>query len=520
MISEGVVELSRWQFAATSLYHFLFVPLTLGLSFLLAIMESTYVMTGREVYKDMTQFWGKLFGINFALGITTGLTMEFQFGMNWSYFSHYVGDIFGAPLAIEGLMAFFLESTFVGLFFFGWDKLSKGQHLAVTWLMALGTNLSALWILVANGWMQNPIGSEFNYETMRMEISSFADLVFNPAAQVKFVHTVAAGYTTASAFVLGISAYYMLKGRDAAFAQRSYTIAAGFGLAASLSVIVLGDESGYTDGEVQKTKLAAIEAEWHTAEPPAAFTVIGFPDQEKMETRYAIKIPWVLGLIGTRSFDEPILGLADILENNRERVRKGAQAYGLLQRLRDGNKDRQTLAAFDEVKKDLGYGLLLKRYTENVVDATDEQMEMAVQDSIPRVAPLFWTFRLMVACGFIMLTVFVLAFIASSIRKCRQDWLLRLSLYSIPLPWIASEAGWFVAEFGRQPWAIAEILPTFLSTSTLSEMDLIISLTAYVGLYTVFLVIEMFLMIKFIKIGPSSLHKGRYHFEIAEGIGQ
>ncbi|MGR9116639.1 MAG: cytochrome ubiquinol oxidase subunit I [Gammaproteobacteria bacterium] len=520
MISEGVVELSRWQFAATSLYHFLFVPLTLGLSFLLAIMESTYVMTGRELYKDMTQFWGKLFGINFALGVTTGLTMEFQFGMNWSYFSHYVGDIFGAPLAIEGLMAFFLESTFVGLFFFGWDKLSKGQHLVVTWLTALGTNLSALWILVANGWMQNPVGSEFNYETMRMEISSFADLIFNPAAQVKFVHTVAAGYTTASAFVLGISAYYMLKGRDAAFAQRSYTIAAGFGLAASLSVIVLGDESGYTDGEVQKTKLAAIEAEWHTVEPPAAFTVIGFPDQQAMETRYAIKIPWVLGLIGTRSFDEPIMGLKDILEHNRQRVRNGVKAYGLLQQLKDGQKDQQTLTAFEQVRQDLGYGLLVKRYTENVVDATDEQMESAVQDSIPRVAPLFWTFRLMVACGFIMLTVFILAFIASSIRKCRQDWLLRLSLYMIPLPWIASEAGWFVAEFGRQPWTIAEILPTFLSTSTLSEMDLIISLVAYVGLYTVFLIIEMFLMVRFIKIGPSSLHKGRYHFEIAEGRNQ
>ncbi len=375
MISEAMVDLSRWQFAATSMYHFLFVPLTLGLSFILAIMESTYVMTGKEIYKDMTQFWGKLFGINFAMGVTTGLTMEFQFGMNWSYFSHYVGDIFGAPLAIEGLMAFFLESTFVGLFFFGWDKLSKGQHLLVTWLVALGTNLSALWILVANGWMQNPVGAVFNYETMRMEISSFADLLFNPAAQVKFVHTVAAGYTTASAFVLGISAYYMLKGRDAAFAQRSYTIAAGFGLAAILSVIVLGDESGYTDGEVQKAKLAAIEAEWHTEAPPAAFTVIGFPDQEAMETHYAVKIPWVLGLIGTRSIDEPITGLSEILVRNRSRVRNGIKAYSLLQTLRAGNKDAHIRAEFDRYKQDLGYGLLLKRYTENVTDATEQQIE-------------------------------------------------------------------------------------------------------------------------------------------------
>ena len=517
MISESIVDLSRWQFAATSLYHFLFVPLTLGLSFLLAIMESTYVMTGKEIYKDMTQFWGKLFGINFALGVTTGLTMEFQFGMNWSYFSHYVGDIFGAPLAIEGLMAFFLESTFVGLFFFGWDKLGKGQHLLVTWLVALGTNLSALWILVANGWMQNPVGADFNYETMRMELTSFGSLLFNPAAQVKFVHTVAAGYTTASAFVLGISAFYMLKGRDAAFAQRSYTIAAGFGLAAILSVIVLGDESGYTDGEVQKAKLAAIEAEWHTEPAPAAFTAIGIPDQDAMVTHYAVQIPWVLGLIGTRSVDEPITGLSEILEKNRLRVRNGIKAYKSLQTLRSGQRDEATVAEFNLNKADLGYGLLLKRYTEKVVDATDAQIELAAQDSLPRVLPLFWTFRVMVACGFIMLFIFIFAVIASSIRKCRQTWLLRASFFMIPLPWIACETGWFVAEFGRQPWTIAEILPTFLSVSSLTELDLYLSLAGYISLYTLFLAIELFLMIKFIKQGPSSLHKGRYHFEIATG---
>jgi cytochrome d ubiquinol oxidase subunit I len=519
MISEGVVELSRWQFAVTSLYHFLFVPLTLGLSFLLAIMESCYVMTGRQVYKDMTQFWGKLFGINFALGVATGLTMEFQFGMNWAYFSQYVGDVFGAPLAIEGLMAFFLESTFVGLFFFGWDRLSKGQHLFVTWLVALGTNLSALWILIANGWMQNPVGAEFNLDTMRMEVTSFGQLVFNPAAQVKFVHTVSAGYTTASAFVLGISAYYMLKGRDAAFSQRSYTIAAGFGLAAVLAVIVLGDESGYTDGEVQKAKLAAIEAEWETEEPPAAFTAFGFPDQEKMETEYAIKIPWVLGLIGTRSIDTPIMGLKEILQKNELRIRNGMKAYGLLQQIKDSEHPvpDDLVEQFEQIKADLGYGLLLKRWTDNVVDATDEQVAMAVQYSVPRVVPLFWTFRIMVVCGFIMLIIFALAFAMSSIRKCRQEWLLKLSFWMLPLPWIACEMGWFVAEFGRQPWTIAEILPTFLSASNLTEWDIIISLSGYILAYTLFLIIEMFLMLKFIRLGPSSLHTGRYHFEIAEG---
>ena len=204
MIDETFVDLSRLQFAITALFHFLFVPLTLGMTWILVIMESVFVMTGREIYRDMTKFWGKLFGINFAVGVATGLTMEFEFGTNWSYYSHYVGDVFGAPLAIEGLMAFFLESTFVGMFFLGWDRLTRRQHLGVTFLMAVGTNLSALWILIANGWMQNPVGAEFNYQTMRMEMTSFAELVFNPVAQVKFIHTVSAGYVAASMFVLEI----------------------------------------------------------------------------------------------------------------------------------------------------------------------------------------------------------------------------------------------------------------------------------------------------------------------------
>jgi cytochrome d ubiquinol oxidase subunit I len=281
-------------------------------------------------------------------------------------------------------------------------------------------------------------------------------------------------------------------------------------------VIVLGDESGYTDGEVQKAKLAAIEAEWHTEPPPASFTAIGIPDQETMHTDYAVKIPWVLGLIGTRSIDEPIAGLTEILEKNRLRVRNGMKAYGLLQTLRSGEKNPATLAKFNLYKKDLGYGLLLKRYTEKVVDATDAQIELAAQYSIPRVVPLFWTFRIMVGCGFVMLGVFIWAMFASSMRRCRQTLLLKWSLYTIPLPWIACETGWFVAEFGRQPWTIAEVLPTFLSASSLTEWDLYISLSGFIALYTVFLAIELFLMLKFIKLGPSSLHKGRYHFEIAE----
>ncbi|MFP8968355.1 cytochrome ubiquinol oxidase subunit I [Pokkaliibacter sp. CJK22405] len=514
MISDSVVDLSRLQFAMTALYHFLFVPLTLGLSFLLAIMESVYVMTGKQVYKDMVQFWGKLFGINFALGVTTGLTMEFQFGTNWSYYSHYVGDIFGAPLAIEGLMAFFLESTFVGLFFFGWERLSRRQHLMCTWLVAIGSNMSALWILIANGWMQNPVGAEFNFETMRMEMESFASLIFNPVAQVKFVHTVAAGYVTGSIFVLSISAWYLLKKRDLPFARRSFAIASAFGLAATLSVIVLGDESGYEVGDVQKAKLAAIEAAWHTEEAPAPFTLIGLPNEETMHTDYAIEIPYVLGLIATRSLDEEVQGIKELRVEHEARIRNGMKAYALLQQLRGGDKSDATKAAFNEVKQDLGYGLLLKRYAPDVVDATEADIKQAVIDSIPKVAPMFFSFRIMVGCGVLMLLLFIASFWAVAKRvETQKTWLLKAAVFSLPLPWIAAETGWIVAEYGRQPWAIGEILPTHLAASSLTAGDVIGSLTALIAFYTLLLIAEMYLMIRFAKKGPSSLHTGRYHFE-------
>lgn len=511
MPSAELVDISRLQFAATALYHFLFVPLTLGLSFLLVIMESVYVMTGKEVYRDMTKFWGKLFGINFALGVTTGLTMEFQFGTNWAYYSHYVGDIFGVPLAIEGLMAFFLESTFVGLFFFGWGRLSKEKHLMVTFLVAVGSNLSALWILIANGWMQNPIGAEFNYHTMRMEMTSFTRLLFNPVAQVKFVHTVSAGYVTASMFVLGISAYYLLIGRDKAFAMRSIAVAAGFGLASALSVIVLGDESGYTAGEVQRVKLATIEAEWHTEKAPAAITAIGFPNEATQSTDSAIKIPYLLGLIATRSVDQEITGIAELIAENGEKIRQGMAAYAALEKLRSGDTSDEAEAAFEKAKDNLGYGLLLKKYTQNVTDATEDQINMAARDTIPKVAPMFWTFRIMVGIAFIILFIFAAAFYYTAKRTiAEKKWLLKLALYCIPLPWIAAEMGWIVAEYGRQPWTISGILPTSLSTSNLDPSSVYFSLAGFVGFYTLLLLAELFLIFKYARLGPQSLHTGQY----------
>ncbi|UPR30071.1 cytochrome ubiquinol oxidase subunit I [Vibrio crassostreae] len=509
-----VVDLSRFQFASTALYHFIFVPLTIGLSFLLAVMESLYVMTNKTIYKDMTKFWGKLFGINFAVGVATGLTMEFQFGTNWAYYSHYVGDIFGAPLAIEALIAFFLESTLVGMFFFGWDKLSKRQHLSVTWLTALGSNFSGLWILMANGWMQNPVGAEFNFETMRMEMTDFVEVIFNPVTQVKFVHTVAAGYTTGALFIMGISAYYMLKGRDLPFARRSFAVASAFGMAAIVSTVMLGDESGYELGDVQQVKLAAIEAEWHTEEAPASFTLFGFPNQETMETDYAIKIPYVMGIIATRSLDTPVIGIHDLLAKNEERVRSGILAYGLLEKLRSGDKSQQNIEDFESVKHDLGYGLLVKKYSDNVVDATEQQIKQAAKDTIPTVAPLFWSFRIMVVCGVLMFAIIGLSFVQICRRKIGTNrWLLKATICAIPLPWIACEAGWFVAEYGRQPWAIGEILPVNMAASNLPASSLWISIGLVYLFYTAFLIVEMFLMVKFAKMGPSALKTGRYHHE-------
>ena len=509
-----VVNLSRLQFGVTAMYHFLFVPLTLGLSWLLVIMESVYVMTGKVVYRDMVQFWGKLFGINFAMGVTTGITLEFQFGTNWAYYSHYVGDVFGVPLAIEGLMAFFLESTFVGLFFFGWDRLGRVQHLGVTFLVALGSNLSALWILIANGWMQNPVGAAFNTETLRMELTSIAEVIFNPVAQAKFVHTVAAGYVTASMFVLGISAWYLLKGRDVAFALRSFAIAAAFGLASTLSVIVLGDESGYTTGEVQKVKLAAMEAEWETQSAPASFMVFGIPNEETESSDFALRVPWMLGLIATRSTDQVVVGIRHLRAEADLRIRSGQQAYAALQAMKRGDRSPLVVAAWNDHGKDLGYGLLLKKYTPAVVDATELQIKQAAHDTIPKVTPLFWAFRAMVGLGMWFLFVFGCAFYYLARRDVApRRWLLRAALWSIPLPWLAAELGWFVAEYGRQPWTISGVLPTFLSASSLKPADLYFSLAGFVGFYTLLLVVEMYLMFKYARLGPSSLGQGRYHFE-------
>lgn len=502
MIDPHLVELSRLQFALTALYHFLFVPLTLGLSILIAMMETVYVMTQRAIWRDMTKFWGVLFGINFALGVATGLTMEFQFGMNWAYYSHYVGDVFGAPLAIEGLMAFFLEATFVGLFFFGWDKLSSRAHMIVTWFMALGTNLSALWILIANGWMQNPVGSAFNPDTMRMEVTDFVAVLFNPVAQAKFVHTVSAGYVCGAVFVLGVSGWYLLQGRHIELAKRSFVIASAFGLASALSVIVLGDESGYAITDNQKMKLAAIEAMWETEPAPASFTLFGIPSQTAKKTYLGIHIPWLMGLIGTRSFDTPIPGINELVEKAKGRIRNGLIAYDALEKLKAKSGDGAVRATFDGASRDLGYALLLKQFTADPRQATEAQINDAAWSTVPHVPSLFFAFRLMVLCAFVLLAVFAIALWYTAREEEAPHWLFRMAIFALPLPWIAIEVGWLVAEFGRQPWIIEGVLPTFLATSELGVFNLLLTITGFTLVYGVLAVIEVRLMLAAIRKGP------------------
>lgn len=528
-----IATLSRFQFALTALYHFLFVPLTLGLSAMVATMETVYYFTNKPIWRQMTKFWGTLFGINFVLGVSTGIVMEFQFGMNWSYYSHYVGDIFGTPLALEGLMAFFLESTFVGLFFFGWDRMSKGAHLVAAWCVAIGSNLSALWILIANGWMQNPEGAQFNPVTMRMEVTHFADVLFNGVAQAKFVHTVSAGYVTAAVFIIGVSAWYLLKGRHLDIAKRSITIASAFGLCAAVSVVYLGDESGYEVAQKQPLKMAAIEAAWNTEKAPAALTLIGFPDQKEKVTHYAIHLPYVMGLMATRTLTTEVPGINEIAFGEKPgangemiktdypsmvaRIKSGLIAYDAMQKIAKeygnyANAPKELQQIVDQHKADYGYALLLRGPTganggvppELTVDnVTSEQIHTAVNNALPDVALTFWSFRVMAGIGFYLILFMVTFFLLSARRNLtKRRWLLKIAVLSIPLPWIACEFGWVVAEFGRQPWIIEGVLPTVVAHSELPIWSLLLTIGGFALIYTVLIIVEMTLMLKAIKKGP------------------
>lgn len=505
MVNELMVELSRWQFAATSLYHFIFVPLTLGISWLVFIMELVYVATNKVIYRDMAKFWGKLFAINFAIGVATGITLEFEFGTNWSNYSHYVGDIFGAPLALEGLMAFFLESTFIGLMFTGWARFSKKTHLLITFLTALGSNLSAMWILIANGWMQYPEFAVFSPERMRMEMVDFWGLVFSEVAQVKFLHTVTAGYTTAAFFVIGVSAFLMLKRKSLQFAKRSMTIAIIFALCAMGGSGLSGDLSALSVTAHQPAKLAAMEAEYETQEPPASWSLFAIPNEDEMENYVSLRIPALLGLIATHSLDTEVQGLRDIVAQNEDRVRSGLIANRALTELRAGNVTPELMDTFKSHQEDLGYGLLLVEHAQDPLNPTEEEIKITARESVPPVFITYYAFRVMIGIiGVLGLLAVGAAFFLWYKRDLHtRTKILKVLVLAIPLPFIACEAGWILAEIGRQPWAIQDILPTFLATSTLSPWDVGLSLVCFVGIYTILLAIEMKLMVRAIKIGPT-----------------
>lgn len=509
MINDTVVELSRIQFAATALYHFLFVPLTLGMSFMLAAMETVYVITGKPIYRQMTEFWGKLFLINFALGVATGLTMEFEFGTNWSFYSGFVGDIFGAPLAIEGLMAFFMESTFIGLMVFGWKQLSKGKHLVVTYLVAFGSNFSALWILVANGFMQNPVGATFNPVTMRMELTNFGALIFSNDAQTKFVHTSVAGYVTAAIFVTAVSAYYLARKRHVELAKRSFQMASIFGVLSVAGVLTLGDALGFVAAQAQPSKLASMEAMWQTEPAPAAFNIAAWPDNQARKNTWALQVPYVLTPLMTHTMDTPVPGVDQIVADAAKRIKNGIPAVNALKVLSSNPSDPAALAQFNAHKADLGYGFLVKRYAagQDTANATDADIAKASESVVPNVFWMFWVFRLMVAFGLLMLAYFVIAVILSLRGDVgRQQWFLKLAPWMIPVPFLACEMGWLTAEIGRQPWTVFGLLPTWMSASSHSVGYMTFSLIGFVLLYSIFIAVEVYLMAKFIRKGPDEDH--------------
>lgn len=516
-----VTDLSRFQFAFVAIFHFLFVPLTLGLTWTLVVMEALYLKTGKIVYRDMTQFWGKLLAINFAVGVLSGITMEFEFGLNWSYFSRMIGGSFGPILAIEGITAFMLEATMFGLFFFAWDKLSKAAHFMVTFFMALGASLSIVNILAANSWMQYPTNSTMNFQNMSVELKSLAGLYLNSLAQIRIGHVAYAGFFLSSVFIMGISAYYLLRNRDVDFAKRSFAIGASFALGTSLMVLFFGDQNGLQVQKYAPEKMAAIEGQWTTQPPPAAWLLVAFPDQAKEKNYFPVKIPYALSLIATHSLTGTVKGIKPIVENYQTRVRQGGQAYAALQRMWTGQATQADEALFKRYRADMGFGLLLDRYTTTPGRATPEQIRQAARDGIPDVATTFWAFRVMLGI-WAFLTLLIVLGLIYSVRNTltKHRFFLRVMLWSIPLPYIAAEAGWILAEVGRQPWAVHYWLPTFWGTSSLSVANVIASLSFFILFYLSLLSLELFFMQKYARKGPSTLGTGRYHFERDAQRGQ
>lgn len=509
-----ITDLSRLQFAFTALFHFMFVPLTLGLTWILVVMEAAYLKTGKEVYKDMTKFWGKLLGINFAIGVISGITMEFEFGLNWSFFSRMIGGSFGPILAIEGITAFMLEATMFGLFFFTWNKVSKVTHFVITFFMAFGASLSIVNILAANSWMQHMVATTLNPINMTLELHSIAALYLNFLAQIRIGHVAYAGFLVSSIFVMGISAYYLLKNQDSTFARRSFSVGVGFALIVSVMVFFFGDQNGLEVAQNEPEKMAAIEGQWETQKPPAAWYLVAIPHQKEQKNTFVIKIPYMLSLIATHSLTGTVEGIKPIIQGYKQNVKNGIIAYKTMEKIKKGTATSRDKVLFKENRDNIGYGLLLNRFTNNIPAATSQQIAKAATYAIPQVSVVFWSFRIMLGIWGILFLLIVLGFIYTlKGTLAKHRFYLRSVLYAIPLPFIAAEFGWVLAEVGRQPWVVHQILPTFWGTSSISLTAIITSLIFFFLFYATLYSVELFLMFKYARRGPSSLGTGKYHFE-------
>lgn len=495
MVEHALVDWSRAQFALTAGYHWLFVPLTLGLAVIMATMESVYVATGDDFWKKTAKFWMKLFAINFAVGIATGIILEFEFGTNWSNYSWFVGDIFGAPLAIEGIFAFFMEATFFAVMFFGWEKVSKRFHLAATWLTGIGAAISAVWILIANSWMQNPVGMEFNPDTVRHEMVDFWALVFNPIAISKFFHSVFSGWMTGAIFVIGISCWYLLKRRETRFALASIRVAAIIGIIGTFAVMLSGDSSGIQAAKYQPMKLAAAEGLEYGGTAVPLSIVPG------------VEIPGMLSFLATHDIDGYVPGINNLLDGYTtpdgvrhlsadekiERGKTALKAFGDYRALKDSNPEAAAAAraTLDENIEYFGYGYI------------DSKSEL-----VPPVTLIYWAFRVMVGIGgFLLLLMAAVLLFERKGKLQKMRWLQWAALLSIPLVYLAGEAGWVVAEVGRQPWVIEGLLPVKAAISSVSVGAVQTTFWLFVAIFTLFLVIEMRIMFKAIIQGPNIENK-------------
>jgi len=514
-INVALVDWSRAQFALTAMYHWIFVPLTLGLGILVAIMETLYVKTGNPEWKKITRFWMTLFGINFAIGVATGIILEFEFGTNWSNYSWFVGDIFGAPLAIEGILAFFMESTFIAIMFFGWNKVSKSFHLTATWLTAIGANLSALWILVANAWMQKPVGMVFNPETARMEMTSFWEVLFSPMAVHKFLHTTSSGFVLASIFVIGISAWYIIKGRDIVFARKSIIVGAVFGFIAIIYTIFTGDSSARDVAHYQPMKFAALEGLYNGSEG-AGLVALGLisrntadPTNENLKDfTVRIEIPNILSYMAFLNWNAFVPGINDLIKGNEkfgvlaaaDKISRGKIAIEKLKAFKEAKKSGQIVRA-DSLKT----GIMNPEFQKNYFSYFGYGYIADVNTLVPSVALAFYSFHIMVLLGlyFIFFFLFALYYtLKGKIHKKRK--FLRIAIWTIPLAYLASQAGWVLTEVGRQPWVIQDLMPTMAAVTKISVGAVQVTFWLFAIIFTTLLIAELKIMMRQIKIGPKS----------------